>query len=84
MKLNSLKGVILQNSTRVQHMALNMFGKNLAHEEQGGHRGRPTSTDTPSPQKAHHGATEGRPDITIEIPWCPAHEGVPENEKADE
>jgi len=25
-----------------------------------------------------------RPDITINIPWCPAHKVVTENEKADE
>jgi len=29
-----------------------MFGKNPAHEEQGGHGGRPASTGTPPPQKA--------------------------------
>jgi ribonuclease HI len=65
-------------------MALNMFGKNLAHEEQGGHGRRPTSTDTPSPQKHMVVLRRPRSDITIEIPWCPAHKGVPENEKADE
>jgi hypothetical protein len=37
-------------------------------------------------QARRHIATlrRARPDIVIEIRWCPAHEGVTENEKADE
>ena len=65
-------------------MALNMFGKNLANEEKGGYGCRPTSTDTPSPQKHMVVLRRARPDITIEIPWYLAHKRIPENEKADE
>jgi hypothetical protein len=36
-------------------------------------------------QARKHIATlrRGRPDITIEIRWCPVHKGVPGNKKAD-
>jgi len=57
-----------------------MFGKNLAHEEQGGHGLRPTPRP---PRKQMVVLRKARLDITIEILWCPAHKGVPENEKAD-
>jgi len=63
-------------------MALNMFGKHLAREEQGGHGRRPTSTTaTPSPQKAHGGAAESQAGHHHRNP---THKGVPEIEKADE
>jgi ribonuclease HI len=37
-------------------------------------------------QARKHIATlrRARPDIIVEIRWCPAHQGAPENEKADE
>jgi len=62
-------------------MALNMFGKNLAHEEQGGHGGRPTSTDTPSPQKADGGAAESQAGHHHRNPMVPGTQGGPSNDE---
>jgi len=61
-------------------MALNMFGKNLALEEQGGATEAAPLRPTPRPPRKHIVVLlRARPDITIEIPWCPAHKGVPGN-----
>jgi len=62
-------------------MALNMFGKNLAHEEQGGHGRHPTSTDTPSLQKAHGGAAESQARHHHRNPMVPSTQGGPSNDE---
>jgi len=66
---------------RLQHMALNMFGKNLAHEEQGGHGRCPTSSDTPSPQKADGGAAESQAGHHHRNPMVPSTQGGPSNDE---
>jgi len=62
-------------------MALNIFGKNLAHEEQGGHGRRPTSTDTPSPQKADGGAAESQAGRHHRNPMVSSTQGGPSNDE---
>ena len=62
-------------------MVFNMFGKNLAHEEQGGQGCRPTSTDTPSPQKADVGAGESQAGHHHHNPMAPSTQGDPSNDE---